>query len=211
MAAAPSLNESPSDSFTSRSAGTTFISAYEAGTPVHATRSPALMSATPGPTAVTVPAPSCPTVSGSGRLVLAGAEVHVDVVDAARPELHDRLAGAGGRIGNILVLQGFGTPGRMDANRRHGRLGLRSRYCWNVIPCAKHSLVTMVPVPFRPVGASRCLSGLSGAPAWLRRRSSAGFAGATDSWGEASEGGRSPPPSFLAVPLRTLSRTRLAP
>ena len=82
MAAAPSLNVSPSGSFTSRSAGTTLICAYAPGTPVHATRSPTLTSVTPGPTAVTVPAPFEADGERQGRLVGAGAEVHVDVVDA---------------------------------------------------------------------------------------------------------------------------------
>src|SRR5260370_22374761 len=36
--------------------------------------------------------------------------------------------------------------------------------------------------------------------ALVRRSSSAGLAGAIDSWGEVSEGGRSPPPSLVANP-----------
>src|SRR5437867_5725686 len=51
--------------------------------------------------------------------------------------------------------------------------------------------------------------GLGGGRRGLLRLSSAGFAGATDSWGEVSEGGRSPPPSFearAAMRLRTVVR-----
>ena len=49
-------------------AGTTAYSAYAPKPPAHATRSPTRTSLTPGPTATTSPAPSPPSVTGSGTL-----------------------------------------------------------------------------------------------------------------------------------------------
>ena len=58
----------PSGSTTTRSAGTTAYSAYAPRMLVYATRSPGFGSVTPGPTALTTPAASCPRVNGVATL-----------------------------------------------------------------------------------------------------------------------------------------------
>ena len=69
MSVAAVRSATPSGSFTSRSIGITRTSAYEPGAPPqYATRSPDLISVTPGPTASTTPAPSLPSPVGIGSL-----------------------------------------------------------------------------------------------------------------------------------------------
>ena len=70
MAAAAWRVVTPSGSTTTRSAGTTAYSAYAPRMLVYATRSPGFGSDTPGPTAVTTPAASCPSVNGVATLYM---------------------------------------------------------------------------------------------------------------------------------------------
>src|SRR5687768_3800021 len=62
------------------------------------------------------------------RLVLAGAEVDVDVVDPGGVDLHDRFARLRRRLRRVFVAKGVGTARRMYANGFHG-MPPRMRWC----------------------------------------------------------------------------------
>ena len=88
--------------------------------PVHATRSPSRTVATPGPAAVTTPAPSMPGHEREGVRVEARAVVDVDEVDARGLHADDDLPGPRRGLGHLGETQDLGAAEAVDSNGLHG-------------------------------------------------------------------------------------------
>ena len=119
MADAPARASTPVGSVTSRSAGTTLWVAYEPGTPVQATRSPAWTVVTPCAHRLDDTRALEPEGTGQRVLVETRALVDVDEVDPGGLDPDEGLTVAGLRGRQLLELHGLRAAVLVNADRTH--------------------------------------------------------------------------------------------